>query len=245
MTLQSEIIWKKIHASAKNMLVQEPALESLVYQVVLANDTMGQGLGQLLAHHQFDTLMGYDELSVLFQSVYAKSPEIVERAAADLEAVIDGDPAATDHLVPYLYFKGFHALQTYRVAHVLWQDGREHMALFLQNRSSLLYGVDIHPAAQIGKGIMFDHATGIVIGETSVVEDGVAIFHGATLGGTGTQRGDRHPKIRRGVMVGSGATILGNIEIGENTTVAAGSMVLKDMPANATVVGIPARVVTS
>jgi len=151
------------------------------------------------------------------------------------------DPATARMIEPVLYFKGFHALQTYRVAHVLWQAGRKDFALYLQSLSSRVFQVDIHPAAKIGKGVMFDHATGIVIGETAVIGDNCSLLHGVTLGGTGNEKGDRHPKIGRGVMMGSGAKILGNITVGDCARIAAGSVVLKDVPPRTTVAGVPAR----
>ena len=158
-------------------------------------------------------------------------------------AVSERDSACCSLVTPLLYFKGFHALQAYRVAHWLWQQGRNSLALFLQNRISAVFAVDIHPAARIGKGIMFDHATGIVIGETAVVEDMVSIMQSVTLGGTGKEAGDRHPKVRKGVLIGAGAKILGNITVGECAKVGAGSVVLKDVPARATVAGVPAQII--
>lgn len=162
---------------------------------------------------------------------------------ADLHAVSERDSACCSQVTPLLYFKGFHALQAYRVAHWLWQQGRKSLALFLQNRISAVFAVDIHPAARIGKGIMFDHATGIVIGETAVVGDMVSIMQSVTLGGTGKEAGDRHPKVSNGVLIGAGAKILGNITVGECAKVGAGSVVLKDVPARAVVAGVPAKII--
>lgn len=162
---------------------------------------------------------------------------------ADIRAITERDPAATRFSEPLLYFKGFHALQTHRVAHWLWSEGRRELALFLQSRASEVFGVDIHPAARIGKGILVDHATGVVVGETAVVEDNVSILHEVTLGGTGKDCGDRHPKVRHGVLIGAGAKILGNVEVGEGAKIGAGSVVLEDVPAHATVAGVPAKVV--
>src|SRR5213082_1728605 len=158
-------------------------------------------------------------------------------------AVVERDPACTSHLDPLLWFKGYHALQTSRVAHWLWKQGRRTLAHFLQSRASALFGVDIHPGAVIVKGIFIDHGTGVVIGETAVVEDGVSMLHGVTLGGTGKERGDRHPKVRRGVLLGAGAKVLGNIVVGHCSRVASGSVVLQAVPHNKTVAGVPARVV--
>ncbi len=239
--LSYEKIWDQIRDAAQSRLANEPALSNFTRHIVLSSQDMAQGLGRLLSHQQLDSLMTSEELESLFSFVLGRTPQILDFAAADLEAVCEQDPAATDFFVPFLYFKGFHALQMHRVAHWLWGNGREDMALFLQNRSSILYGIDIHPAAQLGKRIMFDHATGIVIGETAVVEDDVSLFHGVTLGGTGKERKDRHPKIRRGAMVGAGSILLGNIEIGHHARIAAGSVVLKDVRAHATAAGSPAK----
>lgn len=162
----------------------------------------------------------------------------------DLRAVLSRDPACRSYLVPLLYFKGFHALQAYRSAHYFWTHDRSTLALYLQSRISEVFAVDIHPGARIGKGIMFDHATSVVIGETAVVEDDFSMLHEVTLGGTGKVGGDRHPKIGRGVMIGAGAKVLGNIHVGEGARVGAGSVVLQDVPAYTTVAGIPARPVT-
>jgi serine O-acetyltransferase len=158
-------------------------------------------------------------------------------------ATLDRDPATHRVLEPVLYFKGFHAIQTHRLAHWLWSKGRRDFALYLQSRSSAVFQCDIHPAARVGRGIFLDHATGVVVGETAVIEDDVSILHDVTLGGTGKEAGDRHPKIRYGVMIGAGAKILGNIEVGHCARIAAGSVLLKSVPNNVTVAGVPARVV--
>jgi serine O-acetyltransferase len=179
----------------------------------------------------------------VIEQALADDPSISTAMRADLQAVSERDSACCSLVTPLLFFKGFHALQSYRIAHWLWQQGRNSLALFLQNRISSVFAVDIHPAARIGKGIMFDHATGIVIGETAVVEDNVSIMQSVTLGGTGKEAGDRHPKVRRGVLISAGAKILGNIEIGECAKVGAGSVVLKDVAPRTTVAGVPARVV--
>jgi len=173
----------------------------------------------------------------------ASSPQIGEAIRADLRAVRERDPASTSFSHPFLYFKGFQALQSYRVAHWLWTEDRHSLALFLQNRISQVFAVDIHPAARIGHGILIDHGTGVVIGETAVVENDVSMLHDVTLGGTGKETGDRHPKVREGVLIGAGAKILGNVEIGNCSRIAAGSVVTHPVPANSTVAGNPARVV--
>ncbi|MDP9128589.1 MAG: serine O-acetyltransferase, partial [Pseudomonadota bacterium] len=174
---------------------------------------------------------------------YNADPAIVEAGQYDLIAITERDPAAKNILVPFLFFKGFRALQAYRVAHWLWRMERRTLASYFQSRISSCFVVDIHPAAVIGKGIMMDHAHGVVIGETAVVEDNVSFLHNVTLGGTGKEKGDRHPKIRSGVMIGAGAKILGNIEIGAGARVAAGSLVLKNVAPHVTVAGVPARII--
>jgi serine O-acetyltransferase len=170
-------------------------------------------------------------------------PSVGDVMRADIVAVTERDPATTRYIEPILYFKGFHALQTHRLAHFLWNRGRKDFALYLQSRASSVFDVDINPATKIGRGVFIDHGTGVVIGATAVIEDDVSLLQGVTLGGTGKERGDRHPKIRRGVLIGAGAKVLGNIEIGECSRVASGSVVLKRVPPKTTVAGIPARVV--
>jgi serine O-acetyltransferase len=177
------------------------------------------------------------------EEAYAANPSLVDIAEADLKAVFERDPACKGYVQPFLFFKGFLSLQTQRVAHWLWGEGRETMALYLQSRMSELFQVDIHPAARIGRGVFIDHGTGIVIGETAVIGDDVSMLHGVTLGGTGAERGDRHPKIGRGVLLSAGAKVLGNIEIGDYAKIAAGSVVLKPVPAGCTAAGVPARLV--
>src|SRR6202012_1091998 len=173
----------------------------------------------------------------------ADDPCIVEAAKADIAAVLDRDPACTRLIEPLLYFKGFHAIQAHRMAHALWKAGRRDFALYLQRRSSQVFQTDIHPAAVMGKGIFMDHATGVVVGSTAVIEDNVSMLQDVTLGGTGKETEDRHPKIRHGVLIGAGATVLGNIEIGHCARIAAGSVVVKPVPNNVTVAGVPAKIV--
>jgi serine O-acetyltransferase len=172
-----------------------------------------------------------------------ESSEIGVAARIDLRAIRDRDPACSQFWIPLLYFKGFHALQSYRIGHWLWSEGRRSLARHLQNRISEVFAVDIHPAARLGKGILIDHGTGVVIGETAVVDDNVSMLHGVTLGGTGKESGDRHPKVRSGVLLSVGVKLIGNIEIGEGAKVGAGSVVLEDVPPHTTAVGVPARVV--
>ena len=173
----------------------------------------------------------------------AEDDNLLSSAGIDILATYTRDPACDDLTTPFLFYKGFHALQAHRVAHWLWQHNRQTLAQFFQNQISVTLGVDIHPAARLGSGIMFDHATGIVIGETAIVEDDVSILHAVTLGGTGKTSGDRHPKIRKGVLLSAGCKVIGNIEVGTNAKVGAGSVVLSDVPPNVTVAGVPAKVV--
>jgi len=177
------------------------------------------------------------------EDAYAADPSLLEKAEADLRAVFERDPACQGYLQPFLFFKGFQALQTHRLAHWLWSQGRETLAFYLQSRSSELFQVDINPAARFGSGIFIDHATGIVVGETAVVGDDVSMLQNVTLGGTSTEREDRHPKIGKGVLLGAGAKVIGNITIGDYAKVAAGSVVLRDVPAGCTAAGVPARLV--
>jgi serine O-acetyltransferase len=177
------------------------------------------------------------------EEAYEKDPTLVEIAEADLKAVFERDPACKGYVQPFLFFKGFLALQTQRVAHWLWGEERETLAFYLQSRMSELFQVDIHPATRIGRGVFIDHGTGIVIGETAVIGDDVSMLQGVTLGGTGAERGDRHPKIGKGVLLGAGAKVLGNLKIGDYAKIASGSVVLRDVPAGCTAAGVPARLV--
>lgn len=241
-SLQQQL-WKKIREEAWSSSVNEPVLASFFHSTVLNHQSLKSALSYQLANR----LDGHTMPAILIREVideaFSKDPEIINAAMADIVAVQERDPAVDDYLTPLLYLKGFHALQVHRVANWLWKEKRIPLAQYLQNRSSQLFGVDVHPAAVIGKGIMFDHATGIVVGETAVIEDNVSILQGVTLGGTGKEGGDRHPKIREGVMIGAGAKILGNIEIGTGAKIGAGSVVLDAVPAHTTVAGVPAKVV--
>jgi serine O-acetyltransferase len=178
-----------------------------------------------------------------FTDMLASQPQLGAAFRADLAAVLDRDPACNRYLEPLLYFKGFHALATHRFAHELWRQGRHDFALYLQSQSSRIFAVDIHPAARLGKGLMLDHATGFVCGETAVVGDNCSFLHAVTLGGSGKQTGDRHPKIGAGVLIGAGAKVLGNIHVGNCSLIAAGSVVLSDVPPHMTVAGVPARLI--
>ncbi|MDD4617099.1 MAG: serine O-acetyltransferase [Alphaproteobacteria bacterium] len=238
-----ESVWADLRASAAKMAEENPLLKKLGKSIILDSPDFATALSRTLSRQHLDVFVLGRELSELFLDTYRQAPNLVSIAATDIIAVSKRDPACTDPLYPFLFFKGFQALQLYRVAHWFWERGQKHTAVFLQNRSSVLYAVDIHPAARIGKGIMLDHAHSIVIGETAVVEDNVSLLHEVTLGGTGKERGDRHPKVRKGVMIGAGAKILGNVEIGEGASVAAGSVVLNPVPPHTTVAGVPAKIV--
>ncbi|PHR55423.1 MAG: serine O-acetyltransferase [Robiginitomaculum sp.] len=233
-------VWSALQSEAQNYSEKERALSSLLYASILDQSSfcraLANHLAEKLATPEFTSL----QLRKLFIEVFRADGNLVESAATDLVAVMERDPACTSHLQAFLYFKGFMALQTHRVAHSLWNEGREFLSYHLQSRSSELFGVDINPAAKFGRGIMLDHATGLVAGETSVVGDGCSILHGVTLGGTGKDNEDRHPKIGQNVLIGAGAKILGNIKIGDGARIAAGSVVLKDVPARCTVAGVPA-----
>jgi serine O-acetyltransferase len=236
-------IWSALRAQAEEMARAEPTLASFVHATILGHDRLEEALAHYLAKK-----LGTDDLSPLLvreicQEAFDTERAIGEAVRADLSAVFERDPACNSHIEAFLFYKGFHALECYRVAHWLWNANRHPMALFFQSRVSELFDVDIHPAAKLGRGIMIDHATGVIIGETAVVEDDVSMLHGVTLGGTGKETGDRHPKVRRGVLLSMGAKILGNIEIGEYSRVGAGSVVLKSVPAGCTAVGVPAKLV--
>lgn len=236
-------VWAQIRAEAEAIVANEPALASFVYATILSQRSLEEAVIHRLAARLDHPDVPADVLRRVYEDAVAEQPEIGEMFRADIAAVYDRDPAYQRMIDPVLYLKGFHAIETHRLAHWLWVEGRKDFAYYLQSRSSAVFGTDIHPAARIGRGIMLDHGTGLVVGETAVVEDDVSLLHGVTLGGTGKVEGDRHPKIRRGVMIGAGAKILGNIEVGHCARVAAGSVVLKPVPHNTTVAGVPAKVV--
>ena len=237
----TETIWNNLTAEATVIAEHETLLASYVHTCILNHRSLGSALGFILANKLSDEVMSALVLKELFDEAYRTQPAIIESASLDIMAVRHRDPAINNYLTVLLYLKGFHALQVYRLSHYLWQHGRKDLALFIQSRSSQVFSVDIHPASRIGKGVMLDHATGIVIGETAVVEDNVSILQSVTLGGTGNESGDRHPKIRTGVMIGAGAKILGNIEVGEGAKVGANSVVLRPVCAHTTVAGVPAK----
>ena len=236
-------VWEEIRHEVAEQAEGEPILASFLHATVLNHTGLEDALGFHLASKLAGPSLSAMQIREVMDQAFAKSPLIRAAIRSDLMAVRERDPASGGYALPLLYFKGFHALEAYRVGHWLWEQGRRSLALHLQNRISELFGVDIHPAARIGSGVFIDHGTGIVIGETAVVDDNVSMLHEVTLGGTGKETGDRHPKIRRGVLLSAGAKILGNIVVGEGAKVAAGSVVLADVPPHCTVAGVPARVV--
>ena len=236
-------VWAALRNEALAQARKETALASLLAAVILNHKTLGDALSYQLARKLGDQELRAMTLREIAQEAYAAEPALPEVAEADLRAVFERDPACRGYLQPFLFFKGFLALQTHRLGHWLWGQGRETLSFHLQSRMSELFQVDIHPATRIGRGVFLDHGTGIVIGETAVVGDDVSMLQGVTLGGTGAERGDRHPKIGKGVLLGAGAKVLGNITIGDYAKVASGSVVLKPVPAGCTAAGVPARLV--
>lgn len=236
-------VWASLRNEAERAAREEPALASLLNAVILSHDRLGDALSYQLARKLGDQELRAMSAREISEEAFDADPTLVAAAEADLRAVFERDPACKGYVQPFLFFKGFLALQTHRVSHWLWTHSRETLALYLQSRASEVFAVDIHPNAKIGSGVFLDHGTGIVIGETAVVGDDVSMLHGVTLGGTGAQRGDRHPKIGKGVLLGAGAKVLGNIEIGEYAKIASGSVVLKPVPAHCTAAGVPARLV--
>jgi len=234
-------IWSHLRQEAANAAATEPTLASMLNAVILNHDNIPDALSYILATKIGDENMSSMQVREICSDTFTARPEIIDQAINDAQAVLSRDPAAKGYLQPFLFYKGFLALQAYRVGHYLWSEGRQALAYFFQSRISELFSVDIHPAAKIGQGIMIDHATDIVIGETASVGDDVSMLHGVTLGGTGANEQDRHPKVGKGVLIGAGAKILGNIEIGEFARIAACSVVLKDVPAGCTVAGVPAK----
>ena len=234
-------VWSMLRKEAAAYAVKEPAISSLLYSVILDQGSLGQSLVSQLSIKLATPEFGALKLAGVLQDALDADPSITDCAARDLIAVHERDPACTSHVHAFLYFKGYMALQTHRFAHALHKDGRRILAFHLQNRSSEQFQVDINPAAQIGCGIMLDHATGFVVGETAVIGHDCSILQGVTLGGTGKEGADRHPKIGNNVLIGAGAKILGNITIGDGAKIAAGSVVLKPVPSKCTVAGIPAK----
>ena len=236
-------IWPRIRADAEEIAANEPLMASLVHSGVLYHDSLAAVLSFRLSQKLSSDEMSALVLRDVLDHVYEDAPELVEIAKADIVAVYERDPACHRLIQPLLFFKGFQAVQAYRIAHHLWTHDRVDLAYFVQMRTSEVFGVDIHPGARIGKGIMIDHAHSIVIGETAVVGDNVSMLHSVTLGGTGKETEDRHPKIGNGVLIGAGAAVLGNIRVGDCSRVASGSVVLHEVPPCTTVAGVPAKIV--
>ena len=236
-------LWRGIRDAADRVAGREPLLQPRLGRLVLERASLADAVAAVLSQRLASAELGAGVLHALVHRILDDEPRLLCEVALDLHALTHRDPACPDALHGLLNMKGFQALQGHRIAHRLWQHGRSELAFALANQASLVFCVDIHPAARIGAGVMLDHGSGIVIGETAVVDDDVSILQDVTLGGTGKQRGDRHPKVRHGVMIGAGAKILGNIEIGTMSKIAAGSVVLGDVPPHCTVAGVPARVV--
>jgi len=236
-------LWQSIVDQAYEISRREPQMASLLQDVVLGRSCLGESLATRLARKLAREDMSRDELFPLLRGLFLDHPELVDSAAKDLIAIHERDPACESALQPLLFFKGFLAICTYRLSHVLWTHHRRDLALYFQSLASEVFAVDIHPAARIGCGILLDHATSFVVGETAIIENDVSILHEVTLGGTGKETGDRHPIVRSGVLIGAGAKILGRVTIGECAKIGAGSVVLTDVPAHTTVAGVPAVIV--
>jgi serine O-acetyltransferase len=236
-------IWARLRQEADTALRRESPLSGFLLASILNQPSLEAAIIHRIASRLGHVALPADLIEQAYLEAVEHDASIGQAFRLDAVAVVDRDPACTRLLEPILYFKGFHAIQTHRLAHWLWEQGRQDFALYLQSRSSEVFQTDIHPAARIGRGIFLDHATGLVVGSTALIEDNVSMLQDVTLGGTGKDRGDRHPKIRHGVLIGAGAKILGNIEVGQCARVAAGSVVLQPVPRNTTVAGVPARVV--
>lgn len=234
-------LWAQVRDDAVAAVENDRAVAELVRDTVLSHETFGDALAHRLARKLADYALSIDSIESMLCQALSADPDIEIAALADLTAVRDRDPACPDLLTPFLFFKGYHAIQSYRFANWLWKKDRQHLARHFQSRASEIFAADIHPAARLGRGLMLDHGTGLVVGETAVIDDDVSMLQGVTLGGTGKHGGDRHPKIRRGVLLGAGATVLGAITVGEGAKVGAGSIVLEDVAPFTTVVGNPAR----
>ena len=236
-------VWARIRSEAEDATRREPELSTFMYENILHHDRLEDAVAHRVAQRLDHSDVSADMIRQAYGEALNDEPQIGEAFRADIVAIVDRDPATNRFCEPVLYYKGFHAIQTHRLAHWLLGKGRKDFALYLQSRASAVFQCDINPAARIGRGIFLDHATGLVVGETAVIDDDVSILHDVTLGGTGKEHEDRHPKIRRGVMIGAGAKILGNIEVGHCARIAAGSVVIKPVPHNVTVAGVPAKVV--
>lgn len=241
METQEDSIWNLLQQEAREAGSSERLLGAYLEETVLGQRSFDAALSYTLASKLRDEILPSITLRDLFLEILESEKSLRDSVRIDLQAVKDRDPAAGGYLSPFLFFKGFQALSAYRFAHYLWYEDRKTLALYLQSLISKVFGVDIHPAATIGHGILIDHATGVVIGETAVVGNNVSLLHGVTLGGTGKERGDRHPKVGDGVLIAAGAKVLGNIKIGEGAKIGAGSVVVRNVKAHCTVVGVPAK----
>lgn len=238
-----DTIWQAVRQEVACEAEREPMLASFLHATILNHANLESAISFHLAGKLETTTLPSMLIREVIDEAFRSDPQIGAALRCDLRAIRERDPASHSYFVPLLYFKGFHALQSYRIAHWLWGENRKALALYLQNKISEVFAVDVHPAARIGRGVMIDHGTSVVIGETAVVEDNVSMLHEVTLGGTGKETGDRHPKVRQGVLIGTGAKILGNVEVGAGSKVAAGSVVLSDVPPHTTVAGVPAKAV--
>ncbi len=241
--VETDTVWEQLRSDAQQAARSEPVLRELLEEVVLNRSSLEESLSVRLSRKLAYHATPEGHLKEIFMEAFTEEAGLGETVRADIVAIKERDPACMGYLCPVLNFKGFQALTCYRIAHHLWGRDRKQLALYFQSLISEVFAVDIHPAARIGKGILLDHATSFVAGETTVVEDDVSILHEVTLGGTGKVAGDRHPKVRQGVLIGAGAKLLGNIEIGEGSKIGAGSVVLSDIPAHSTAVGVPAKVI--
>jgi serine O-acetyltransferase len=236
-------VWSQLVANAQLQAEEEPLLVSFLYSTILNHNSLESALAFHLANRLASSSMISTQVQSLFLEAFSSSPSISSSIRSDILAVASRDPACTSVVDVVLYFKGFHALVTQRVARQLWLSGRENIASYLQSQMSQVFQIDIHPGAKLGAGIMLDHGTGIVIGETAVVGDNCSILHHVTLGGSGKKDVDRHPKIGDGVLIGAGCSVLGNIEVGDNVQIGAGSLVIGGIPKDSVVVGVPAKVI--
>lgn len=238
---QVDRVWQTLRVEVEQQLDVEPILATFMQPTVLQHDSFGNALAALLAQKLTCPTLTEPNLRKIINHAYNNEPALLQVAIDDLLAFYTRDPACDRYSLPFLYYKGYQGLQMHRIGHWLWSNARRELALYLQSRISEVFAMDIHPAARIGNGLMIDHATSIVIGETAVVGDNVSMLHAVTLGGTGKASGDRHPKVDAGVLIGAGAKILGNVHIGEGAKIGAGSVVLNDVPAHCTVAGVPAK----
>ena len=236
-------VWVRVRREAEEVVKREPELATFIYSTVLHHDSLEAAIVYRLSERLDHPALSSELIRQAYKDLLEDNPSIGECFRADIVATLDRDPATHRLLEPVLYYKGFHAIQTHRLAHWLWNRGRKDFAYYLQSRASAVFQCDIHPAAKVGRGIFLDHATGLVVGETATIGDNVSMLHGVTLGGTGKDHGDRHPKIGDGVLIGASASIIGNIAVGRCARIAAGSVVLKEVPNNVTVAGVPAKIV--